>query len=384
MDATETNRRASWQWVVVGIIMLGVLAASALIARRILFTSPPPPAAPGLQLAAQLRTALANETAVASTTYIPGDGLLIYTHLPNGNRDEMRTWAGSYLAPLATQLVEMPANERLRWVIETGRPPNRQETLVSSLRESSQIINFESQITTLSEISEGEMVLIEPTTIPQTETITGTIINTPEPTIAVEPTESSTAVEIVEPAGTVITLESNTILSEQTGVWQTVQGTWITENEQVIQTEIGKYDRIALYRSAWMRPPYSFTSNVRVDEGEMGAGLVFNAQSVTDKTRAQMVSFTADGQYLQWGYFDETGLFIFQNGSFVTGIIEGRESHTIRVEVSDEAYSVTLNGVLLTDDTPLIYPRGYVGLFANLSITAFDNIVLVGEAITPE
>lgn len=355
---------------------------------------PAPPAAPGLQLAAQLRSALEGETAVATTTYIPSDGLFIYTHLPDGNPDEVRIWAGSYLAPLAVQLAEMPADERLRWVIETGQPPNYQEVVTASLHESFQMINFESQISALSS-TENTVSVVEPTSVPQTEIVTIVVTSTPEPpaepTIAPTaiPTASeqiitSTIVEFVEPAGTVTTLLSDTVLSEQIDVWQTVQGEWIVDNGSVIQTETGQYDRIALYRAAWMRPPYSLGANVRVDEGEMGAGLVFNAQSVTDKTRAQMVSFTADGDYLQWGYFDDDGLFTFQNGTFVTGIIEGRDTHTIRVEVGNETYSVTLNGVQLTDNTPLVYPRGYVGLFANLSVTAFEGITLIGEAITPE
>jgi hypothetical protein len=108
----------------------------------------------------------------------------------------------------------------------------------------------------------------------------------------------------------------------------------------------------------------------------MGGGLIFNAPDPASKNGAFMVSYSEKGGYLQWGRYDDKGVFTFIGGSPVPSGADGKW-HTLAVSVGPTGYSVSLDGAALARDVPLGgAPGGRVGLLASNSQVAFDNLTL--------
>ena len=157
--------------------------------------------------------------------------------------------------------------------------------------------------------------------------------------------------------------------------WAPIAGSWQIAEGGYTQSELGRYDLISLLQ----RPiggTYRLQADVKFLEGDMGGGLVFNAPNGDSKNGALMISYSERGSYLQWGGFDDKGVFAFKGGSPVPNGADGKW-HTLAVRVSAGSYSVGLDGTQLVADVPLTgQPGGHVGLFASTSHVIFDNIVL--------
>ena len=153
-----------------------------------------------------------------------------------------------------------------------------------------------------------------------------------------------------------------------TGQWEIANGTY-TQNEE------GKFDLLALYNRRLVGD-YRMQVEMRYLKGEMGGGVVFNVPSDTGKQGAQMVSYTAGGKFVHWGYFDNNGVFQYQGGAGVPNGADGKP-HTLAIQVSGKTYAVVLDGVQLGVDLPLAAATpGYVGLAASTSQVQFDNFTV--------
>ncbi len=155
--------------------------------------------------------------------------------------------------------------------------------------------------------------------------------------------------------------------------WDPLGGTWVFTDSAYVQTELNRFDLISFFRTP-LSDDFRLEAQIRYIEGNMGGGLVFNAPTDSSKAGAHMVSYTADGTYLQWGYFDAGGIFQFQGGSQVsTG--SDKQPHQLAIQVTDETYSVTLDGTILAQNVPLMSePGGYAGLIVSTSRVAFDTV----------
>jgi hypothetical protein len=90
-----------------------------------------------------------------------------------------------------------------------------------------------------------------------------------------------------------------------------------------------------------------------------------------------MVSFAANGTFLQWGFYDDAGVFQYQGGVAVSPGTADQAWHTLAVTISDGTYEVTLDGVAVGQGIPLIHGAdGYVGLLSSTADTQFDNVTI--------
>jgi hypothetical protein len=159
--------------------------------------------------------------------------------------------------------------------------------------------------------------------------------------------------------------------------WSPVSGRWVFSDGAQVQSELGRFDLLTMY-SRRLAATGGAQVEMRLLQGEMGGGLVFNAPARNSRRGAQMISFAGNGTFLQWGFFDRSGVFQFQGG--VDGVNGGNgEQHTLAFRINGNTYEVAINGVQLMKDIPLASPAGgYFGLLASTSQVAFDNLRIEG------
>ena len=95
--------------------------------------------------------------------------------------------------------------------------------------------------------------------------------------------------------------------------WLAVSGEWALVDGVYEQQQQNEYDRISTL-NVKMVGDYRFGTQMLYKEGDMSGGLIFNMLERDSKAQSQMVSFTANGTFLQWGSFDAGGIFNYQGG----------------------------------------------------------------------
>ncbi|MEM7330700.1 MAG: hypothetical protein AAF490_01320 [Chloroflexota bacterium] len=177
--------------------------------------------------------------------------------------------------------------------------------------------------------------------------------------------------------GEAVQIETNYTFDDETVAgWLPVAGNWTWSNGEYEQRQTNEFDRFSSF-NIQMVAPYSYTAEMRFIEGEMGAGLIFNMQDRGSKNQSHMVSFTANGTFLQWGTFDRVGVFNFLGGVPVPDTQDG-DWHQLSVAVDEQTFDILLDGDIIAMDIPLTYTSGFVGLFDGLSWVAYDNVQLSG------
>jgi hypothetical protein len=157
--------------------------------------------------------------------------------------------------------------------------------------------------------------------------------------------------------------------------WTPLAGEWSFGEQGYAQSDLGKYDLITLLNQP-IAGDYLLQADVKFLEGEMGAGLIFNAPNRDSKKGAQMLSYTGKGSYLQWGHYDDGGVFQFKGGAPVANGGDGKW-HTLAVHVVGATYTISLDGATLAENLPLERASGgQVGLLASMSRVAFANVKL--------
>ena len=204
----------------------------------------------------------------------------------------------------------------------------------------------------------------------------------PGPTKAASDTGAATPASTpVSPADAAARIESLTLSQDfNTGQavgkdWKVVNGNWVFRDGGYRQTELGKFDLITYYNRR-LAGDLSLQVDMTYVQGEMGGGVVFNAPSSATKNGAPMVSFAGKGTYLQWGRFDEDGVFQYQGGIPVASVADGKP-HTLAIRTSGASYSLSLDGRELAKGIPLNGATGgFAGLLASTSEMMFDNFKL--------
>lgn len=157
--------------------------------------------------------------------------------------------------------------------------------------------------------------------------------------------------------------------------WTALGGAWSFADGGYAQADLARYD-LATLLNRTLRGDYRVSADVQYLAGDMGGGIIFNAPSGSAKNGAHMVSYSEKGTYLQWGRFDEAGVFQFTGGSPVPSGADGR-AHRLAVAVTGSSFSVTLDGAELVRDVPLTGTAGgRIGLLASTSHVRFDNLTL--------
>ncbi len=156
--------------------------------------------------------------------------------------------------------------------------------------------------------------------------------------------------------------------------WRVLNGTWQFTDGLYQQNNADSSDLGAI--STFQGDQYRVTVRTRLLEGSMGAGLYFNMAEREANMRSQIVSYTADGEQIQWGSFDEGGNFVLQGLADVPSGGDGAW-HTLALQVETGAATITVDDVTVAEAISLTYESGYVGLFASHSKVAFDDFEIV-------
>lgn len=206
----------------------------------------------------------------------------------------------------------------------------------------------------------------QPTTVPQATSAVAGPTATAAPPATAAPTLAPT------PSGPLNLTANFDDPQAAAAQWTPGSGKWNFADAGYAQTELGTFDRFS-YFSQKLTGDYRLEVRVKYLEGDMGAGLIFNAPTAGSKNNAQMVSYAGKGSYFQWGHFDEGGVFQFQGGGSVANGADGAW-HTLAIRVTGQTYNVSLDGTALAQNAALSSTGGgYVGVFANTSHVLFDD-----------
>ncbi len=156
--------------------------------------------------------------------------------------------------------------------------------------------------------------------------------------------------------------------------WRVLNGTWQFTDGLYQQNNVDGSDLGAI--STFQSDQYHVTVRTRLLEGSMGAGLYFNMAKREANMGSQIVSYTADGNQIQWGSFDEGGNFVLQGLADVPNGGDGAW-HTLSLQVESSRAAIAVDDVPVAEAISLTYASGYVGLFANHSKVAFDDFEIV-------
>lgn len=173
--------------------------------------------------------------------------------------------------------------------------------------------------------------------------------------------------------------------SSAASAWTMVSGTWTFEAGELHQTGLEGFDLAISHADIFSQ--YVLVTHLRHEQG-VGGGVLFNMPQSDSTYGGQMVRYF-ENNVLAWGYFDESGAFVGQGSTAVTP--PGQALHQLQVRVSEGRYAVTLDGVLLAENIPLISSQGHIGLTASQSSVAFEDVQVLpldydvsGLSVRPE
>ena len=158
--------------------------------------------------------------------------------------------------------------------------------------------------------------------------------------------------------------------------WLPFDGDWVIEEGVYKQVELENFDRVTSFNQL-MVGEYRLETQLRYVDGDMAAGFIFNMQNRDNKEASQVVAFTASGTFLQWGDFDEDGVFNYRGGVRVGDKQDG-EWHDLRIDVRADSFDLYVDGDQIAANVPVVFQWGYTGLFVSTSEIEFDDLSLVG------
>jgi hypothetical protein len=314
-----------------------------------------------------------SEAEHASGAYLPGIGAVITLDLVRGPNslpdkppaDGTRDWAIYLMQTFGPKLTAIPPDETIALSIDffDYDAALYHQLVVRTI--AADVSDPTSYRVWLDGQPYGDHVNVEPTASAVTPTIAATTSASTRPT----PRPATTTTPNAQRSFRVDFADPRRIATE----WTPIGGTWRAEQGGYAQSELGRFDLLTLFNEP-LTGSYTLQADMKLIDGEMGGGLLFNAPTNEGKAGAQMVSFTADGTYVQWGSFNESGVFQFAGGSDVRSAADGAW-HTLKISVNGARYDVTLDGVVLGRDIPIAGKKGgYFGLLASTSHVLFDDV----------
>lgn len=141
--------------------------------------------------------------------------------------------------------------------------------------------------------------------------------------------------------------------------WHPVKGEWEVKDHSYVQKS-SDYDCASLL-DIYLNESFQLTATFEHLDGEFGTGFVFSSKDRDDISFSQLIRFDGGTTFIA-GYF--------QNGEF-NGTASSRSAAvpphtthelTLTVDRDSNQYTVRLDGRILAERIPLLYPAGYVGL----------------------
>jgi len=197
-------------------------------------------------------------------------------------------------------------------------------------------------------------------------------IQSDDPLETNEPTPLPTTIAETNDNNLSVSIEDN--FDSGTGgesLWRPISGQWEFSNSAYNQVQSEGFDLLSIYQRQ-LSIPYTLETAFTHNEN-FGAGIMFGLPNNNQRNGGYMVRYVDTGDFLTWGYFDETGAFTGVGS--VTVPIADDELHQLQVSVNDVGYSITLDNETLTDVIPydIVPPSShYTGLTASNSVVAFD------------
>jgi hypothetical protein len=347
----------------------------------------PPSAALGQQ---QVDTALSalrdSEAETAAGSYVPGSGAFFTIELIHGPNSEhrdipyraVRDWAIYLMTTFGASLTAVPAEETIAFTVRYYDYLDRSFHSLTIAANASDVTDPEAFRIWLDGAPYSEDAAR------QTESENGGDVPAPTPTsstiLVFETTPTAEPTPVTSPVASPIAsppVPEGAIGFDTSGSvdeWTPVGGTWQWRDGAYEQIELNRFDLISYYRMP-LQAPVLISVEIKFIEGQMGAGLVFGAPELDSKRNARMVSFAADGSFLQWGYYDDAGVFQYQGGVTVETAVADGAWHTLSVTIANGTYAVSLDGAEMGTGVPLIGSGdGYAGLLSSTVHAAFDNV----------
>jgi len=137
-------------------------------------------------------------------------------------------------------------------------------------------------------------------------------------------------------------------------VWLPLAGKWKIEDGEYHQLVLQGYDYCTT-ANAWIRGDYEIEAKVRLVEGTLEGGFLFNMPSRFSKGPSQMVRFS--GHETLWcGPFNDEGIFTLEH-SVPTDVKRDEEWVTLTVTVHNSrgTYDLAVNGKQVAKDLKLTY-----------------------------
>lgn len=362
-------------------VLLAAVAVGGFLAMRALRPATVAQALPGQALAWDIARAAgrSGEVQLTSGAYMPGDALLLYTRTTQTDRARVRTWALMQLEPFAQRLAAMPKAEKFRWVIDFGPPPAEQEVLMAPLSQAANPTLY-SYVSAAPGLFTADGAPPQPAVAAQTTAAPAA----PQPTAAPAAPQPTAAPAAPQPTavpangGNAQPLLSTNF--DEAGdlakkAWLPLSGDWLAHDGIYSQRDGTGYDYISMVNLA-AQSHYSLEAKLRLAEGDMGGGFIYNAPSNGTRNGAQTVDFDNKGGFLRWGRYDAAGAYVYSGGVKVDPPINDGNWHTLRLVTHASSSVVSLDGKEL-GTIENASPSGYYGLITSKSKVDFDSMAVV-------
>ena len=370
----------SWNWrrylrpgrILLTVMLLGVLALGGVQAMRTLRPAAPEQILPGQTLAWDIARAAGGAEGVqmASGAYLPGDRLVLYTRTTQTDRARIRTWAMVQLEPFADRLAKMPSSEKLTWLIDFGPPPGEQEALTAPLSKAADPSQYKYVSAAPGLLTAANAApAAQPAAQPDTQATAQ-----PAAPPAAPPATQATAQPATPPAATQSKqpLLASTFDQTSQNPWNPLSGDWQAHDGIYSQRDNSGYDFISMMNLA-PQSSYALEAKLRLGEGEMGGGFIYNAPNPTTRAGAQIVDFDNKGGFLRWGRYDDKNAYIYEGGVKLDPPISDGQWHDLRLVTNGAASTVALDGREL-GQIKNTSTGGSLGLVTSKTKVDFDNV----------
>lgn len=360
----------------IGALSLLVLVTGASLALRLLRLAPPPQVLTGQLLAWDIAETVKRTPGVqlASGAYVPGDALLLYSRLDEPDRARVRLWASMQLEPFHDRLAAMAQDETLTWVIDFGPLAAEQEVLIAPLNRA--------ENSTLYQYVSAEPGVFS--AVPVTSAVTATTEITPvsKPVAApVAPTAGGvSAPAVVDLAPSLLNQLTFDDPTSSAKAWQSLAGDWVIANGIYSQRQTKGYDYITMLTLA-PQTHYQMEAQVRLGDGEMGGGFIYNAPNLDTRRGAQSLDMDRQGGFLRWGRYDDNGNYVYEGGVKVEPSIHDGQWHTLQLLTHGANSTISLDGRILGQTTNRS-TSGYLGLTTSQAHVDFDNVSVTAMSPT--
>ena len=377
------------RFLLLGVTLLFLVMMGSWLAQR-LWWSVPVFSDNGEQLARQVTEALkgASGVQVAAGAYVPGDSLWLYSRIEETDREKVRLWALQQLQAFHQLLTPIAANERLQWVIDFGPAAMDQEIIVVPLNQVTDTTSYR-YISSTADLVTNDAAATTPQTTatvaavrasPNTVPVTAPLLDAS--TVAGQPA----VIDSAEHAPTQPTLNQFAFdePNAEAQFWSSLSGDWVMANGLYSQQRTTGFDYISMLTLEAQRH-YQFEAQLRMVEGEMGGGFIYNAPAPDERRGAQMVDFVEQGSILRWGRYDEQGNYVYEGAVQVAPAMNDGQWHTLQLLTHATTSTVTLDGRILGQIVNTS-PQGYLGLTTSQAHVEFDNVIITtlaaGEPIS--